>query len=294
MHTKRLFCDLHFFLRFAKIIEYLSQMYPKLLLYFLLVCLSLSCERTESPAEIKTKFLAKTSLQTPNEVLQKQMDSLKVSLLDIYHYCQKSQEVAYKSKFITCIYGKVDNYLQEEKPEYEQGILYDLNKFNNVLRNFKEAKHTSFLDVGSGNGEKVYAALCWGFTKSVGLEYSKKLVQISQHALQDFIQQKKIDIIHTDALKISAEIYQDIDIIYLFSPIKENKIMAQLTEKILKNMKEGAVLLEMRFAYHKELEKIMGLPFPSLADIAIKKENNQFYYTAAQNSAKNWTLLEKK
>ena len=133
-------------------------MYPKLLLYSLLACLCLSCERTESPTEIKTKFLAKTTLQIPNEVLQKQMDSLKVSLLDVYNYCQKSQDVSYKSKFITCIYGKVDNYLQEEKPEYEQGILYDLNKFNEVLRNFKEDKHTSFLDVGSGNGEKIYAS----------------------------------------------------------------------------------------------------------------------------------------
>ncbi len=264
----------------------------KPLLYGALACLLLCCEKTESPAEIKTKFLSNISLKTPNQVLQKQMDSLKVSLLDIYNYCQKSQDSAYKNKVITCIYGKVDNYLQEEKPEYEQGILYDLNKFNAVLMNFKAPQHKTFLDVGSGNGEKLYASLCWGFTKSVGLEYSKKLVQISQNALQEFIQQKQIDIIHADALKIQPEIYQEIDVVYLFSPIKDNKIMAQLTEKILKNMKEGALLLEMRFGYHKELSKSMGLNFPKLTDIVLKKQQGKYYYASAQSLKINWTLLE--
>lgn len=266
----------------------------KISLCALLACLFWSCEKTETTTEIKTKFLAKIELKTPNEVLQRQMDSLKVSLMDIYKYCQSNSQMALKSKVITCIYGKVDNYLQEEKPEYEQGILYDLNKFNAVLLNFKEPQHKTFLDVGSGNGEKLYAALCWGFEKSVGLEYSKKLVQISQNALQEFMQNKKIDIIHADALKTSPEIYQNMDVIYLFSPIKDNKIMAQLTENILKNMKNGALLLEMRFAYHKELSKRLQLTLPATADIAIKKEGDKFYYTPAQDTAKNWTLLEKK
>jgi hypothetical protein len=91
------------------------------------------------------------------------MDSLKVSLSDIYNYCLKSKDFAYKSKFITCIYGKVENYLQEDNPEYSKAVLYDLNKFSDVMRSFKTPEHKTFLDVGSGNGEKVYAALCWGF-----------------------------------------------------------------------------------------------------------------------------------
>jgi SAM-dependent methyltransferase len=271
----------------------MPEMTRKILFSCLLACLCLSCERIETPADIKAKFLAKTDLQTPNAVIQKQMDSLKVSLSDIYNYCLKSKDFAYKSKFITCIYGKVENYLQEDNPEYSKAVLYDLNKFSDVMRSFKTPEHKTFLDVGSGNGEKVYAALCWGFEKSYGLEYSQKLVQISQHALQEFIQQKKIDIVLADALKTSPDIYKDKDVIYLFAPIKDNRLMAQLAEKILQNMKNGAVLLEMSFDYSKELRKRTKLAFPDMPDIAIKKENDKFYYTSPQSTEKDWKELVK-
>jgi 16S rRNA G966 N2-methylase RsmD len=268
-------------------------MFPRFLLPYLLACLVWGCERTETTSEIKAKFLAKTDLQTPNATVQKQMDSLKVSLSDIYNYCQKSTDFAYKSKFITCIYGKVENYLQEDNPEYSKAVLYDLNKFSEVMRNFKTPQHKTFLDVGSGNGEKVYAALCWGFEKTYGLEYSQKLVQISTHALQDFIQKQQTEIIHADALKASPEVYKNIDIIYLYSPIKEGKTMAQLTDKILQNMKNGAILLEMQFNYSKELRKRTKIKFPDITDIAIKKEGKKLYYASPQAKTVEWTLLEK-
>ena len=59
----------------------------------------------------------------------------------------------------------------------------------------------------------------------------------------------------------------------------------------MKNMKNGALLLEMRFAYSKELKKRTGLDFPNLEQIAIKKEQDKFYYTA-HNAQKDWVLLK--
>ncbi len=267
-------------------------MLSKIIFGSLLLCILTACEQGDSFAEIKTKFLAKTDINLSNATIQKQMDSLKVSLLDIYNYCQKQPNFEYKSKFIACIYGKVDNYLQEENTAYWKGVLYDLKRFNEVIYTFKEPQHKTFLDVGSGNGEKPYAALCLGFEKSYGLEYSKNLVEISRHALQDFIQKQKIDIIHGDALQVSPEIYEKTDVIYLFSPIKDNKRMAELTNKIMKNMKNGALLLEMRFVYAKELQKKTGLLFPDLTDIVVKKENDKFYYAEYADKRKTWILLK--
>jgi len=57
-------------------------------------------------------------------------------------------------------------------------------------------------------------------------------------------------------------------------------------------MKNGALLLEMRFVYNKELQKKTGLKFPDAADIVMKKENDKFYYAQMQGKQKEWVLLK--
>jgi SAM-dependent methyltransferase len=264
-------------------------------LIFISLFALIGCHFTEkeSPDRTKAYFLATADISLGNEVIQNQMDSLKVSLLDVYKFCQK-KDVTFeqKNKFINCVYDKVENYLQEENPAYWMGVLYDLKKFNEVVRIFKEPHHKTFLDVGSGNGEKPYSALCLGFEKSYGIEYSERLVKISRRSLQEFVQLNKIEIIHQDALKAAPEFYAQIDFIYLYSPIKDNKVMAELFHKILQQLKEGALLLELRFVYARELREISGLNFPELSDITLKKENNRLYYARYHDNHKEWIALD--
>jgi hypothetical protein len=111
--------------------------------------------------------------------------------------------------------------------------------------------------------------------------------------LKDFIQSKQIEIILGDALQTKNNFYQLIDFIYLYSPIKNHQIMAQLFDKILRNVKEGAILMEMRFVYRKELIKISGYQFPEMMNLILKKEKGKLYYAKYGLGEKKWFLVDK-
>lgn len=241
----------------------------------------------------KQNFLETIDIALSNEDLHARLVSAKISLKDIYAYCQKSQALQRKTKLISAAYLKVENYLEENNPEYWLAIMYDLQRFCEAIAVFKEAQHKTFIDIGSGNGEKPFGALCMGFEKSYGLEYSENLVKISQNVLKDFIQSKKIEIILGDALQTKNNFYQQIDFIYLYSPIKNHQIMAQLFDKILRNVKEGAILMEMRFVYRKELINISGYQFPEMMNLILKKEKGKLYYAKYGLGEKKWFLVDK-
>lgn len=264
---------------------------------FLLNCHEEAQHKNNLPkkkSEAKDDFLKSINTEQSLDVIKAQLDSANIGLSEVYEYCRKQFRADYrKSRLIAAVFYDAQNYLEEENPEYWLAIMYDLQRFSEQISLLKQPEHRSFLDVGSGNGEKPYAALCLGFEKSYGIEYSKPLVKISQNLLAPFIQTQQIEIIGEDALKVPDNFYQKIDFIYFYSPIKDHQLMAQLFYRTLQNLKEGGRLLEMRFVYQPQLCALSGLAFPELSSLVIKKEKGKYYYAQYSNSQIDWFLLEK-
>jgi 16S rRNA G966 N2-methylase RsmD len=242
----------------------------------------------------KARFLANLDMLADLETLHQQLDSAKITADDVFAYCRQSQAQARKVLLIKALYAGIENYLQEENPNYWLAIMYNLDRFAENILTFKEKKHQSFIDIGSGNGEKPYAALCLGFEKAYGLEYSDSLVKISRQSLQSFVKRQQMEIIHADALKINPQLYQSIDFIYMYSPIKDHQLQAKLCAQVMENMHEGAILLEMRMVYRQELQAITGYQIPELMDLAIQKIGGKFYYARHFiGGKKEWYELKK-
>lgn len=241
----------------------------------------------------KVLFLNQLDLLDTEQTIKRQLDSANITNQDLIGFCQLSLDIDRKTTLIQIARSHIPNNLQEENHEYWAGILYDLRRFIENVSLLKQPQDKIFMDVGSGNGEKLYVSLCLGFEKAIGIEYSKDLVQIAQESLQDFEQNNQIQTIHQDAFKVPKEVYEKADFIYLYSPIKDNTMMANLTFQIMQNMKDGAKLLEVRFVYRDELVRVSGLSIPHLAGLfALKKHNNKFYYAEYDHYQTKWKILE--
>lgn len=147
------------------------------------------------------------------------------------------------------------------------------------------------MDVGSGNGEKPFAALCLGSEKSYGVEYSGRLVEISKQFLGTLAEKKKVQIIGQDALEVDDSVYQQVDFIYMYSPIKDHELMASLFYKIMQTMQEGDILVEVRMVYRPQLSEISGWEIPELSSLILKKEQGKFYYARYGLHEVRWTAL---
>jgi 16S rRNA G966 N2-methylase RsmD len=256
----------------------------------------IACQKSSKKGEIdhlKLDFLQKIDLSQSPETVWKKLDSAKINAYEIYQYCLESQALMRKTRLIESIAYGMENNLEEENPEYWLAIMYNLERFTELINTFKEPTHQTFIDIGSGNGEKPYAALCLGFTKAYGLEYSQKLVKISQDFLKPFIQKNKADIIAGDALRVDGKVYQKIDFIYMYSPIKNHQKMAELCHKVMQNMPEGAILMEMRLVYGRELRRVTGLEIPEQMDMVLKKQQGKFYVAQYRNSEKEWKEVKR-
>lgn len=92
----------------------------------------------------------------------------------------------------------------------------------------------SFLDIGSGIGDKVRLAKELGFD-AVGIEYLDYYVELAS-----FLGNKTI---HVDAFDFSD--YQNYDIIYMYHPISDNELYTKLVKHIISKMKSGQLLMEV-------------------------------------------------
>jgi len=239
-------------------------------------------------------FLKKANLPESDSLLQHHLDSLGIDAWQVCQHCQNETNNLRKIRLISAVCQKADNHIHSLDTSYWGGILYRMEPFVEVVTRLKESSHRSFIDVGSGNGEKLYAALCLGFTKSEGLEYDTTLVNISQQFWQPMIQREKIHVKLGNALTIAPEYYHSFDFIYLYSPIKDHNQMASLFYTLMQQLKEGGVLLEVRMVYTQALRKISGYNIPEMmGTFALKKQQGKLYYVQYNETRKDWTLLEK-
>jgi len=261
---------------------------------FLLVTSLFGCTSLESPQEKevavselplykiskeKESFLDKVDLLRYPDEIQLDLAAFDISLPDLQAYCIKKDSAEREAGLITAMASGFYNHLSEGNSDYWGGILYDMESYVSIVKRLKSEHHQTFMDIGSGNGEKIYAALCLGFQKGFGLEYAPELVEISKNFLAPYTADSTIKIQLGDALQIEGGYYAQADFLYMYSPIKSHETMAVLYERVMKNMKNGAILLEVRFVYAKEIKERTKLNFPAFSGVfAIEKINNQFYY----------------
>lgn len=231
------------------------------------------------------------------DVLKKTLDSLEISTYEVAQFCQKDTSWLRKVQLVQAVSWSFIHYWKEENKDYWGDIHLDRPFFMETVSFIKEAQIKTFMDVGSGNGEKLFAASCLGFEKIYGLEYSDTLYQLSQNYLQEFIEKEEVEITLDDALTIEKSFYQKADLIYMYCPIKDYQTMAQLYWRILQSMKVGTILLEVRAVYYQELKKISQLKVPKvevpdMEYLAIRKiTDKQFEYLKIKDGQKEWIPL---
>lgn len=263
--------------------------------YFLCVWLGLACTKKTQEDQLsadKYTYLAQLDLLDEPYEIKKKLDSLDISKEDIYHYCQKTTALTRKAKLIEAIYSQAPNITLNQNINYWTSIMYPIEDFCDYIARFKTPEHTTFMDIGSANGEKSFAALCLGFEQSIGVEYTEKLVAISKAQLASFIQKKQFKVYLGDAFDMSDTVYHQADFVYLYSPIKNNRLMAKLFYKLMQLMQEGNILMEVRMVYTEELRKLSAYQIPDLSNLVIKKQNNRFWYARYDENTIKWNPLE--
>lgn len=112
---------------------------------------------------------------------------------------------------------------------------YGARTIYDILSRIREKypDHKKFLDVGCGIGNILSIARILGF-QSTGIEYNEAYHQY-------LINPRTTNVEWMDAFDF--EKYYDYDIIYLYRPISNNDKMRQLMLKIVKEMRNGALII---------------------------------------------------
>ena len=130
--------------------------------------------------------------------------------------------------------------------EYYNGFLYNNEKYcREVTSNYTYLKLVKYLfdfnnnykfyDLGCGIGSLLYFAKKIGYRDPVGVEYQKDLKEIHEKL--------NLDVIYGDLLKIDLSFLKDADIVYLYKPIYNDSLANKLIDKILKNTKDGVIII---------------------------------------------------
>ncbi|MCU0438144.1 MAG: class I SAM-dependent methyltransferase [Raineya sp.] len=262
----------------------------------LLVALT-ACESSKpianNPAQDKLNFFKQANIFFDDGKLHNELEKLKVSENEVVEFCRKIEDASLKTKFAAAVYSNKNYNKTPAKKEFWAAIRYNLGRFVETVMLIREPNQKVFMDIGSGNGEKLFTSLCIGFDKAYGLEYSQESFDESKENLKNF--SKEIEITKGDALEIDGSFFQKADFLYMYSPIKDDELAAKLFKRVIDNMKDGAILLEVRCVYISELRKLTKLNFPNLRSwIAIKKQDGKFFYKNVIDNSYNYNNTDTK
>ncbi|MCS6796345.1 MAG: methyltransferase domain-containing protein [Raineya sp.] len=267
------------------------------LLITLLIIFSFACKETppitQKTANHKDTFFRQARIFFNADFLRKEIQKLGINEREIVEFCRVVDDAALRSKFAAAVFSQKTYNKTPAKEEFWAAIRFNLPRFVETIMLLKEPEQKTFMDIGSGNGEKLFTALCLGFEKAYGLEYSPQSVAESKENLKNFSQE--IEITQGDALQIEGSFFQKADFLYMYSPIKDNQLAAKLFKRVLDNMKDGAIFLEVRCVYIDEVRKLTRLNFPPLKSwIAVKKQDGKFYYKNIIDQSYNYTNTDTK
>ncbi len=242
--------------------------------------------------QAQKQFLRSMTVLSDEETLNKALDSLKLTPQNLYEYCLTIQDPLVKARLIKSVFLNNKRNADAAKDNFWADIRYNLYEFTDLIQLLREDRRI-FLDIGCGSGQKLYGALCMGFDKTFGIEYSEKSFNYVKDYMKDFIAKGKTEVRLGDALAVDNAYYAQADFLYTYSPMKDNNMMATLFKKVMDSMKDGAVFLEVRMVYFKELKEKIGYKVPQHRGFfAIKKENGKYYYKTIFNKD-DWEELEK-
>jgi hypothetical protein len=259
-----------------------------------------SDDKKTAQLEAKRQFLEQGSIFFDNDKLKEAVKKYQLSDREVMEYCRKNEDAGLRAKFIGAIFSEKEYNDKPAKSEFWAAYRFNLSKFTETVTVVREEQKT-FMDIGSGNGEKLYGALCMGFDKAYGLEYSEQSYKTSLKHLENFKAETEVTL--GDALAIEGSFFKKADFLYMYSPIKDNNMMATLFQRAMENMNEGAILLEVRCVYGKELSAKTGYNFPTMYSwLAVKKKDGKYFYKNVIDSAfsydkadhREWQELKKK
>lgn len=250
-----------------------------------LALLLVQCREADNRSSAKGEDALKVFFNTVNlladeEGLKDYLVKNKLDKMAVYEQLRKVDDPLMRARFIKAVYLTAKNNNQKAaKDEFWADIRYDIYDFMRLMQKLREPSSKTFLDIGCGSGQKLYATLCMGFEKVVGIEYSEESYGYAIDFLAPFIKNNLVEITKGDALKIDDEFYSKADFLYTYSPMKDDKLMAQLFQRVMKNMKNGAIFLEVRMVYVDELRELTGYKVPyERGFFAIKKIDGEFFF----------------
>ena len=166
----------------------------------------------------------------------------------------------------------------ETKNRYYPYISFTREDFIRILwrvGNFfktKNMRSKKFIDVGCGIGDKVLFANLLGYD-SYGIEYNEHTYNLGKHFLND------VDwcrLIRGDAFSHDFSTY---DVIYLYVPIADHKLMIELHKHIYSTMKAGAKIYDVGMGVRGIYRNIFGKnpsgKRPDFRGVIQKKKNGK-------------------
>ncbi|MCS6821773.1 MAG: class I SAM-dependent methyltransferase [Microscillaceae bacterium] len=243
-----------------------------------------SCDNTPEKLKTSENLFATAKLLSDAGKTLKILKKDGLNEYDVYQQCIKNDlDFSLVARFVRAVYLEPNNNYQKKYPQTEWYLeRLPLTEFLQILFFYKEDYHKTFMDIGSGNGDKLYAAMCVGFDKAFGIEYEKKLHEVAVEALPNMVAKKKIELRLGDATKMDKSYYQQADFIYMYCPLilfKEKQ--AELTYNLLKNMRNNTLIYEAGFVYAEYLKKYvtnLNIQDGYKGAIAFKKENDKYFY----------------
>ena len=130
------------------------------------------------------------------------------------------------------------------------GVYYSAAHFTTLKKAFDslplDPQKSTLLDFGSGKGRVMMYALLNGFKKVIGVEYSKKLCEITEKNMRS-LEVKKRRKYEYEILNIDASYYKidkDVDVVFMFNPFS-----GDVFEKVVSNIQKSAKQKELYYIY---------------------------------------------
>lgn len=165
-------------------------------------------------------------------------------------------DVPQAKKIFDKLYSDVDGYKMSIKARKKLGYFYKAHTYGEVtfddfykmLLETKPKQGEIFYDLGSGNGKAVFiAALCFDFSKTVGIEILDELYESSMDVLSEYkmmtpTPNERIDFIKADFNKVD---FSDSDVIYINSYYFYYEFITPQFLKQLNQLKKGTRIITL-------------------------------------------------
>ena len=160
-----------------------------------------------------------------------------------------------------------DEYNRISIGYYDSGNVYNDGKYYSEVpsyyENFKVLKYLKdtifsnirpkLCDMGCGSGGVVSFSKKIGY-ESIGIEYQKQL--------KKYHDELDINVIYGDFFKMDLSFLKNMNLIYLYRPIKDEKLCDKLLELIYENTKKDVIILY----YHPPVDRSKLFEYTSIKD----------------------------